>query len=157
MALRFSSLLLALLVWSLASWNPLAFADEAMPVEEVRIQTAGGQEHSFMVELATNTAQRMRGLMHREDLADDAGMLFIYDDTREVSMWMRNTLISLDMLFIDEKGQIVRIAKRTTPLSEKTIRSGRPVKAVLEIKGGRSEMLGIRIGDRVLHQSLAGG
>jgi len=110
--------------------------------------------HAFQVEIAATPEQRARGLMYREALAADAGMLFLFDEPRVASFWMKNTLIPLDMLFLAEDGRIVAIAPETEPLSEKGISSGVPVKAVLEIAGGRSVELGIGVGDRVLSREL---
>jgi uncharacterized membrane protein (UPF0127 family) len=81
-------------------------------------------------------------------------MLFVYRPQRVVSMWMRNTLIPLDMLFIADDGRVVKIVERTMPLSLKTISSDRPVRAVLEVNGGTVARLGIMTGDRVLHDTF---
>jgi len=109
----------------------------------------------FKVEIASSPAQRAHGLMYRRHLATDRGMLFDFGDSRPVAMWMRNTYIPLDMLFIEEDGRISRIAAETEPLSEEVIASGGPVKAVLELKGGITAKLGIRPGDRVIHPLFA--
>lgn len=122
--------------------------------DELAIETRDGEQHLFVVELALTDEQRARGLMFRESLADDAGMLFLYERDRPRSMWMKNTLIPLDMLFIDRRGRVIRIAERTTPLSERSISSGRPARAVLELAGGTAERLGIRVGDRVIYESF---
>ncbi len=116
---------------------------------EVLITTAGGEELRFDVEVARTPAQRAQGLMFRTALAPDAGMLFIYDPPSEVSMWMRNTILSLDMLFIAADGRITRIAANTTPMSEATIESRGPVSAVLELLAGSAKRLGIRPGNRI--------
>ena len=105
---------------------------------------------TFRVEVARTEPQRRRGLMFRRHLAADAGMLFLFDREGPVSMWMRNTRIPLDMLFIARGGRIVRIEERTVPLSEATIPSGWPVVAVLELNAGTVSRLGIRPGSRVL-------
>ena len=118
------------------------------------IKTAAGERHRFAVELALTTPEHAQGLMFREQLADDAGMLFVYESERPVAMWMKNTLIPLDMLFIARDGTITSIAARTTPQSLEVIPSGQPVKAVLELNGGTSERLGIQPGDQVLHPLL---
>lgn len=109
----------------------------------------------FQVEVASSPAQRARGLMYRRHLARDHGMLFDFGHSRPVSMWMRNTYIPLDMLFIREDGRIARIAVETEPLSEDAIASGSPVRAVLELQGGITTELGIRPGDRVIHPVFA--
>ena len=141
-----------------ALWILLLGALTATAVEwatdRLVIETRDGQRHDFVVELAVTEEQRAHGLMFREALADDAGMLFLYRQDGMLSMWMKNTLISLDMFFIDRRGRIIRIAERTTPLSEKSINSGRPARAVLEVPAGTAERLNIRIGDRVIHSSF---
>ena len=116
--------------------------------------TVTGARHDFRIELAVTPEQRAQGLMHRRSLAPDAGMLFVYARTREVAMWMKNTFVSLDMLFISAEGEVVRIAERTEPLSLTTIRSGSPVKGVLEVVAGTVARLGIRPGDRILHPAF---
>lgn len=105
---------------------------------------------TFRVEVARTEPQRRRGLMFRRHLAADAGMLFLFDREGPVSMWMRNTRIPLDMLFIARGGRIVRIEERTVPLSEAVIPSGWPVVAVLELNAGTVSRLGIRPGNRVM-------
>jgi uncharacterized membrane protein (UPF0127 family) len=93
--------------------------------------------------------------MFVRDMDDHAGMLFVFPGDQRVTMWMKNTYMSLDMVFIAADGRIEYIAKRTTPLSLGIISAPNPARAVLELKGGISERLGIRVGDRVLHRSLA--
>ncbi len=124
---------------------------------ELTIETVGGQRHRFEVELALSRAQHTQGLMYRRDLAADAGMLFLYERDGMHSMWMRNTLIPLDMLFITRDGRIVHIAQRTVPGSLDTISSAVPVKAVLEVNGGTAARLGLQPGDRVLFPGLDSG
>lgn len=123
-------------------------------VDRLEIETSDGNRHVFNIELAVTPEQRAQGLMHRESLAEDWGMLFLHRRDQVLSMWMRNTLIPLDMLFIDRRGRIVRIAERTTPLSERAITSGRPARAVLEVPGGTVERLGIAKGDRVIYSAF---
>ena len=108
------------------------FAEIEFPEGDLAIVTADGARHDFRIELAVTPDQRAQGLMHRKALAPDAGMLFVYARPGEVAMWMKNTLISLDMMFISAEGEIVRIAERTVPLSLATIESGSPAKGVLE-------------------------
>ncbi|WP_156901181.1 DUF192 domain-containing protein [Nisaea denitrificans] len=115
----------------------------------------GDTEHVFTVEVADTPETRASGLMFRKELADDAGMLFIYPGKQKISMWMKNTLISLDMLFLDRDGMILHISERTTPLSTQVISSRFRVKAVLEVVAGTVERLGLRAGDRVEHDRLA--
>ncbi|MBO6558908.1 MAG: DUF192 domain-containing protein [Nisaea sp.] len=115
---------------------------------------SAGQEHVFSVEVADTPEARARGLMFREDLAEDAGMLFIYPAKAKVSMWMKNTYVSLDMLFLDRDGTILHIAERTVPRSTDVISSRLRVKAVLEVVAGTVARLGLRAGDRVAHAAL---
>jgi uncharacterized membrane protein (UPF0127 family) len=103
----------------------------------------------FHVEVARSEAERSRGLMFRSSLPLRGGMIFIYKSPDILAMWMKNTLIPLDMLFIDQTGRIVNIVKNTTPQSLDVIRSAGPVLAVLEIAGGASDQLGIKAGDSV--------
>ncbi len=109
----------------------------------------------FKVEIAVTPQERATGLMHRRELAADRGMIFDFGAEQNISMWMRNTYLPLDMLFIDAKGTIRHIAKRTTPLSERTISSQVPVRYVLEINGGLSDKLNIAIGDAVSGAGMA--
>jgi uncharacterized membrane protein (UPF0127 family) len=131
----------------------LAQAAETTPLT---IDTAGGARR-FTVELATTPAQMELGLMYRQSLPADAGMLFVYPSEQTVAFWMKNTLIPLDMLFIGADGHIRRIAARTIPLSTTPISSVDPVRAVLEINGGTAERLGIKPGDVVHHAMLGKG
>ncbi len=110
--------------------------------------------HYFTVELARTPRQHSQGLMFRRRLARDAGMLFIYRIPAIHSMWMKNTLLPLDMLFIAGDGRIVRIAERTVPRSLETISSGVPVTGVLEVLGGTVSRLKIAVGDRVVHPAF---
>jgi len=115
---------------------------------------SGGGSHPFTIELARSPEQRSRGLMFRETMAPDAGMLFIYPRRQRISMWMKNTILPLDMLFIDSDGTIVRIAEWTQPHSLRTIESGGRVLGVLELNAGTSARLGIAVGDRVRHPAF---
>ncbi|MFN3960603.1 MAG: DUF192 domain-containing protein [Parvularculaceae bacterium] len=120
--------------------------------EEILTIVSGEREHRFRIELARSEEERAQGLMFRTELADDAGMLFDFGpEPRPVSMWMKNTLIPLDMAFIAEGGRIARIAAMTTPRSLASIPSGEDVVAVLEVRGGRFAELGVREGDIVRH------
>jgi len=105
--------------------------------------------HTFAVEVADNDAERAKGLMYRRELPEGQGMLFDFHREQEVSFWMQNTYIPLDMVFIRGDGRILRIAENTEPLSTRLIPSGGPVRAVLEVIGGTTRKLGIAPGDRV--------
>jgi len=125
-------------------------------LESLEIVTQAGR-HRFKVEIADDEPERNRGLMHRRSLAADRGMLFIFPDERPVAFWMRNTLIPLDMIFIRKDGTIRSIAHRTTPLDETPVPSGGPVRAVLELAGGRARQLGVLPGDRIVHRIFPRG
>ncbi|MFI4988400.1 MAG: DUF192 domain-containing protein, partial [Alphaproteobacteria bacterium] len=119
------------------------------------IKTADGKEHRFTVELAATDAERGEGLMYRTAMAPDAGMLFDFKESETVAMWMKNTYLPLDMLFIAKDGRIVRIAERMVPLSLTPVASGEPVLAVLELNSGTAARLDIKPGDRVSHPIFA--
>ena len=129
----------------------LAGAVYAQALETLSIATQGGRKQSFRVEVARNDADRAQGLMFRRSMPADQGMLFDFGRIEPVSMWMQNTYLSLDMLFIRSDGTIARIAANTEPLSTRTIPSGEPVLAVLELNAGTAAKLGIKPGDRVEH------
>jgi uncharacterized membrane protein (UPF0127 family) len=122
-----------------------------LPVSDLGLRTVDGRVHHFRVSLATRPADRQRGLMFVTELADDQGMLFDNGRPAIPSMWMKNTPLSLDMLFIRADGSISSIARETVPYSRALILSAEPVRAVLELKGGTCERLGIEPGDTVLH------
>jgi uncharacterized protein len=107
--------------------------------------------HRISVEIADTPETRERGLMHREEMARDAGMLFDFGEARSVSMWMKNTLIPLDMLFLRDDGTIANIARNARPLDLTPIPSSEPVRYVLELNGGAAAAYGARAGDRLEH------
>src|ERR1041385_5478320 len=119
------------------------------PTGDLTIETAGGPR-KFHVELATTPAQLEQGLMFRRTLAPDAGMLFDFKTPSSVTMWMKNTFIPLDMLFIDAAGRVINIAERTVPHSLDLVAATAPARAVLEVNGGTAARLGIKPGDRVV-------
>lgn len=133
-----------------------ARATEAPPIETLTVQSAAG-EHVFLVEIARTEPQRARGLMFREAMAPDAGMLFIFEMEGERYFWMKNTPLSLDIIFLDASGAIVSIAENTTPFSEKTISSHGVSLYVLEVLAGTSRRLGISAGDKVRTRSIDAG
>lgn len=143
----------------LAAGAPPAQAQEAVTFDrgELVIETEAGQRHHFDVEIAATPVQRGRGLMFRESMPADAGMLFIYSAEQPIRMWMKNTLLPLDMLFVAGDGQIVNIAENTTPLSEEVVGSSAPALGVVELNGGTARRLGIAPGDRVRHAAFIGG
>jgi uncharacterized membrane protein (UPF0127 family) len=120
---------------------------------ELDIETTRGRHH-FAIELATTSDQQVRGLMYRRTLAANAGMLFLYDDDHEIQMWMKNTLIPLDMIFIRADGTVLSVAERAVPQSLATIPSKGPARAVLEVNGGTAARLGIKPGDRVVYPAF---
>ena len=142
---RYASALPALLL--LLSLNACREADAGQA--RVTIHTAAGHGVSYRVEVALTDLQRSRGLMYRRQMAADAGMLFLYQPPAPVAMWMHNTLLPLDMLFVDEHGVIVKIAANTVPRSTRHINSGAPVAAVLELNAGQAVRRGIQVGDRM--------
>lgn len=129
--------------------TPSAMADP-MDVTPLTI-LSGDASHAFTVEVANDREEISFGLMERKSLDADTGMLFDFDPPREPSMFMKNTLIPLDMLFISEDGYVEMIARNTVPGSLRTISPGVPVRAVLEINGGQAAELGIQPGDLVEH------
>jgi uncharacterized membrane protein (UPF0127 family) len=130
----------------LVTWH--ATAARAAELQTVEIAANGGV-HVFSVELATTDEERAQGLMFRKELPEGRGMLFDFKTEQEVGFWMKNTYIPLDMIFIRGDGRILRIEENTEPLSQRSISSGEPIRAVLEVIGGTSRKLGIAPGDKV--------
>ncbi|WP_027555223.1 DUF192 domain-containing protein [Bradyrhizobium sp. Cp5.3] len=122
----------------------------AASFQSLEIVTKNGVQ-VFSVEMATTEEEKQTGLMYRKELADGKGMLFDFNPEQEVSMWMKNTYISLDMIFIRADGRILRIAENTEPFSTKIISSQGLARAVLEVPAGTAQKYGIRPGDRVGH------
>ncbi len=120
-------------------------------LEELNISTSNGDNVTYLVELARTPSQMRRGLMFRDSLPGNQGMLFVHEPERQAAMWMRNTILSLDMIFIDRNGEIVFIEENTEPFSLETISAGVPVRAVLELNAGQVQKHQITVGDRVLH------
>ena len=151
-------LILGLVLVLAAACSSVGRGDElapqsGLPIESLQIVTHDGHVHRFKVEIADNDASRERGLMFRKSLAPDAGMLFDFKSPQDVAFWMKNTLIPLDMLFIDEHGVVVNVAANATPLSEVNIPSAAPALGVLEIRGGRAAEIGVKPGD-VVHERI---
>jgi uncharacterized protein len=138
---------------------PLAVVALAAQAQEADVQfkrsslvvVAGGRDLKFEVELATNDAERSRGLMYRKQLGAYEGMLFDFYQEMPVSFWMKNTLIPLDMVFIAADGTVKHVHANAVPLSTEAVPSRFPVRAVLEINGGSAALLGIKPGDKVKH------
>ena len=142
------------MVWAL--WM-MAFAigvmapqARAMDLQTLEIVTKTGV-HVFAIEMATTEQEKEKGLMFRKELPDGRGMLFDFSPEQMVSMWMKNTYISLDMIFIRADGRVLRVAENTEPFSTRIIASGGPVKGVLEVVAGTARKYGIEPGDRVAH------
>ena len=124
-----------------------------MKTDRLVVEAASGASppRAIAIEVAETDEEKALGLMFRTQLGDDQGMLFSYGATHEMTMWMRNTYIPLDMVFIKADGVIHRIEAKAEPLSDRVISSEGPVAAVLEMAGGATQRLGIKPGDRVVH------
>ncbi|WOH63009.1 DUF192 domain-containing protein [Bradyrhizobium sp. BWA-3-5] len=128
----------------------VAPAARAASVQPLEIATKSGV-HVFSVEMATTEEEKQTGLMYRKELPDGKGMLFDFSPEQQISMWMKNTYIPLDMIFIRADGRILRIAENTEPLSTRIISSGGLARGVLEVIAGTAQKYGIQPGDRVAH------
>jgi uncharacterized protein len=147
----------ALRLTALALFGLLVAVGPVRPADRQTVEIASKNGvHAFSVEIAENDADRAKGLMYRKELPEGKGMLFDFKRDQEVSFWMQNTYIPLDMLFIRGDGTILRIAENTEPLSTRMIPSGGPVRAVLEVIGGTARKFGIAPGDRVAHPIFSG-
>jgi uncharacterized membrane protein (UPF0127 family) len=139
----------------LAAASILAAPPAARSAEQQTLEIASKTGvHVFAVELAVTDEERAKGLMYRRSVPESYGMLFDFKRDQEVTMWMRNTYVSLDMIFIQSDGRIRRIAENTETESDKIISSGGPVRAVLEVVAGTAKKLGIVAGDRVASPTL---
>lgn len=138
---------------------PAAFALDQTPMHlpvdsrPLVINTSKG-DVPFAVEIADDDTERQRGLMFRTDLKDNSAMLFVFDQARQVTMWMENTPSALDMLFLDEKGRITTIRQNAVPFSRDIIASDGPASYTVEVKAGTVRRLGIAVGDKVRHPSI---
>jgi len=141
-------LLLALLILL-----PLGGHAPAAEQATLEIATKSGVR-VFSIDLAVTDAEREKGLMFRKEVPEGYGMLFDFKKDQQVTMWMKNTYVSLDMIFIRNDGRIARIAESTEPESERIIPSGAPVRAVLEVVAGTAKKLGIAAGDKVATPAL---
>ena len=135
---------------ALVAWAFAGAAARAATFQPLEIVTKTGVQ-VFSVEMATTEQEKETGLMYRRELPDGKGMLFDFSPEQQVSMWMKNTYISLDMIFIRADGRILRIAENTEPESTKIISSGGLAKGVLEVIAGTARKYGIAPGDRVAH------
>lgn len=141
---------IALVLATAFAFAPLA----ALSADNSLTVVSAGGEHTFSVEVVDTNDGRQRGLMFRQSLAPDAGMLFDFKESHEVSFWMMNTYIPLDMIFIREDGTIANIHINARPHDPTGIPSVGPVRFVLEIPGGRSKELGIKAGDTIKHDRV---
>jgi len=141
--------LLAFLVMMPLMSEAQTTAQPDLPKEPLSIITRDGKRHDFQVEMALTPGQQTIGLMFRPNVPADGGMLFDWGVARDSTMWMRNTISSLDMLFINADGTIRRVAEDTVPGSLATIESRGPVRATLELAAGTAKRLDIRVGDKV--------
>jgi uncharacterized membrane protein (UPF0127 family) len=142
----------AAIVWQTLRVRAQTGPQPELPKEKLIIVTHDGQRHEFTVEMALTEQQQMTGLMFRPSVPADGGMLFDWGQERATQMWMKNTISSLDMLFINADGSIRSIAEHTVPQSLATIDSAGPVRAALELAAGTAERLDIRVGDKVLQR-----
>ncbi len=141
---------IVLLLVTLLSAPAWALAPEPLTIHST------AAEHRFTVEVARTQTEQEHGLMDRTELAADQGMLFLFPETKVEWMWMKDTHISLDMLFIDAGGRIVYIAERTVPETTNAIGPNKPVAAVLDLPGNTAAHLGIEVGDRIIHPAFEG-
>jgi len=149
----FKCLITAMLFWggiTLSFAQPKSDPSAQFPVEALEIVTSNGT-FEFSVEIADDSKERSQGLMFRETMLPTHGMLFDFGKTSPIMMWMKNTPLSLDMLFINEDGKIVRVASNTEPFSTKIISSGEPVSHVLELNAGIAKQIGVKPGDKIIH------
>ena len=144
--MRILALTVFLLLAPAAAW-----AQDLVPLT---IKTEEGSEYAFQVELAQTADERAQGLMYRKELGEDRGMLFLFPRRERIAMWMRNTEIPLDMLFISDDGRVTQIHERAVPHSEAIISSRRRVRYVLELPGGTADRLGLAPGALVTSQAM---
>jgi uncharacterized membrane protein (UPF0127 family) len=127
-----------------------------MPKSKLGILNAQDKVQTFNIEVALDPASQAKGLMFRQSIADDYGMLFVYDEVKEIQMWMRNTVVPLDMIFIGTDNKVSHIVENARPYDERVISSAEPARAVLEVKAGQVAARGIKVGDQVSSPYLDG-
>ena len=149
---RYIFVLMALLVFFAAP----ARAAEELPIRDIVAVTADGVRHIIHAEIALTDEQRTHGLMYRTEMPEDHGMLFVFPVAQPLGFWMRNTLISLDMVFLNEDGLVSFIHKNAIPQDETIIESRGPVSRVLELNGGTAERMGLKVGDRLYNETYFG-
>jgi len=138
-------------VSTIAFAQPSPDPNATFPVEFLEIKTDSGS-FKFSAEIADDSDERSRGLMFRETMLPTHGMLFDFGETSPVMMWMKNTPMSLDMIFIRENGTVARIASDTVPFSQSIVSSGEPISHVLELKAGMAKQIGLKAEDKVIHR-----
>ena len=131
--------------------------DKLFERSTLQIATSDAGLHTFRIWIADTNSRRERGLMFVRQLDVDAGMLFVYDSPQSISMWMKNTKIPLDMLFVAANGKVMRVVEHTQPESLKTIDSGSDVIGVVELNAGTAAKLHIKAGARVIHPAFVAG
>ncbi|ODA68537.1 hypothetical protein A7A08_00365 [Methyloligella halotolerans] len=141
----------AMLFLGLAAIYPVPHAS-AMGTGRLVLTTETGT-YPFAVEVTETEAEQAKGLMFRRDLAPDEGMLFLYDEPHQITMWMKNTYLSLDMVFIGENWRVNRIAERTEPFALDQIPSNGPAIGVLEVAAGTARRIGLKVGDAVIFEA----
>ena len=130
-------------------------AEQSVLEKQLLVKTAEGKSFAYNIELALTESEQMQGLMFRNELDENAGMLFPFPDSQQRSFWMKNTLIPLDIIFVKQDGTIQNIGANAVPLDLTPVSSTGPVKAVLEINGGQAAERGIKPGD-IVHHSIFG-
>jgi uncharacterized membrane protein (UPF0127 family) len=126
----------------------------AFPQSLLAIRTSAGKVVNFKIWEADTPKREEQGMMFIREMDEHTGMLFMFPENKPVSMWMKNTYVSLDLLFMNAQGKIDYIAEKATPKSEAIIGPPTPEFAVLELKGGACERFGIKVGDKVLHKNF---
>lgn len=134
----------------LAAFAVLSAAVAAPKLEPLTFETASGPQ-TFQIEIADTPKQREVGLMYRRSMPEDHGMLFDFGRPKEISMWMQNTYVSLDMVFVGEDARVTRIAENTEPLSTRIVSSEGPARYVVELLAGSAKRIGLKPGDKVVH------
>ncbi|OHC54463.1 MAG: hypothetical protein A3D16_09805 [Rhodobacterales bacterium RIFCSPHIGHO2_02_FULL_62_130] len=137
-----------------AIWVQAGIGFAACAPDGLDLRGPGGQQH-FTVEVADEAAERSQGLMFREKMATSAGMLFVYEQPVHAKFWMKNTLIPLDMIFVDAAGRVTRVHPNAVPHDETPIDGGEGVSFVLEINGGLAQRMGIVEGAEMRHPAIA--
>ena len=131
-------------------WAAYVAAEESL--ETLVVQTSEGKEIEYKIEIADTTESRRTGLMYRREMPSNQGMLLDFEAPQKVAIWMKNTYLSLDIVYIDENGRIIKIVPDAVPLSTRTMPSNARVRAVLELNAGQTAYHGISAGDKVIHR-----